>query len=64
MSSEFAETLISDNEDFDFEGDRGDSPFYVHMIAGSMAGLMEHVAIFPMDTIKVKTRKSKILFLK
>lgn len=55
MSSEFADTLIANNEDFDFEGDRGDSPFYVHMIAGSMAGLMEHVAIFPMDTIKVKT---------
>lgn len=56
MSSEFAETLIADNDDFDFEGDRGDSPFYVHMIAGSMAGLMEHVAIFPMDTIKVKMK--------
>lgn len=56
MSSEFAETLIADNEDFDFEGDRGDSPFYIHMIAGSMAGLMEHVAIFPMDTIKVNLK--------
>jgi Mitochondrial carrier protein len=53
MSSDFSETLIDDNEDFDFEGDRGDSPFIVHMLAGSMAGLMEHVAIFPMDTIKV-----------
>jgi len=58
MSSEFAETLIADNEDFDFDGDRGNSPFYVHMIAGSMAGLMEHVAIFPMDTIKVKYKIS------
>lgn len=51
--SEFAETLIQEAEEFDFEGNRGDSPFFIHMIAGSMAGLMEHVAIFPADTIKV-----------
>jgi hypothetical protein len=41
-------------EDFEFEGTRGDSPFLIHMAAGSMAGLMEHVAIYPIDTIKVK----------
>ena len=56
MSSEFAERLLQDQEeDFEFEGVRGDSPFYIHMIAGSMAGLMEHVAMYPLDTIKVNT---------
>lgn len=43
-----------EEEDFEFEGNRGNAPFYVHMVAGSLAGLMEHVAIYPMDTIKVK----------
>jgi hypothetical protein len=41
-------------EEFEFEGTRGDSPFLIHMTAGSIAGLMEHVAIYPIDTIKVK----------
>ncbi len=58
MSNEYS-TIIQE-EDFDFEGDRGDSPFYIHMIAGSMAGLMEHVAMYPLDTIKVKNIKTKI----
>jgi hypothetical protein len=40
-------------EDFEFEEERGNTPISVHMTAGSIAGLMEHVAIFPLDTIKV-----------
>lgn len=51
-------SLNIETEEFDFEGDRGDSPFFVHMIAGSLAGLMEHVAIFPVDTIKVKYKNN------
>lgn len=47
-----AENLIED--DFDFEGKREETTFLVHMIAGSFAGLMEHVAMYPLDTIKVK----------
>jgi solute carrier family 25 iron transporter 28/37 len=40
-------------EDFEFEtGDRGSLPLKIHIIAGSFAGVMEHVAIFPIDTIK------------
>lgn len=46
-------SLREEEEDFDFEGNRGDAPFYIHMIAGSMAGLMEHVAVYPLDTVKV-----------
>jgi len=56
MSNDFSVQLIQEEEDFDFEGNRGDSPFYIHMIAGSMAGLMEHVAMYPLDTIKVKLK--------
>jgi hypothetical protein len=44
---------ITHEEDFDFEGHREDTTFLIHMFAGSIAGLMEHVAIFPIDTIKV-----------
>ena len=45
---------VDDHEDFEFEAEQGDNPFIVHMISGSFAGLMEHVAIYPVDTIKVK----------
>lgn len=41
-------------DDFDFEMNRDEvTPFIVYMIAGSLAGLMEHVAIYPIDTVKV-----------
>ena len=46
-------TSIQEEEDFEFEGDRGDSPFIVHMMAGSLAGFAEHFLMFPLDTIKV-----------
>ncbi len=49
-----------DEEDFDFEGVRENTTFLIHMIAGSIAGLMEHVAMFPVDTIKVKANLTKI----
>jgi hypothetical protein len=42
-----------EEDDFELEGDRGDSTFVTHVTAGSLAGLMEHVAIYPIDTIKV-----------
>lgn len=44
---------LSETEEFELEQEQGDNPFIIHMIAGSCAGLMEHVAIFPIDTIKV-----------
>jgi len=47
-----AENLIEE-DDFEFEGKREETTFLVHMIAGSLAGLMEHVAMYPLDTIKV-----------
>jgi len=55
--NQFIDTLETnlehDIDDFEIEGSRGDAPFKVHVIAGSVAGLMEHVLIFPIDTIKV-----------
>ena len=42
-----------EEDNFELEQEQGDYPFIIHMIAGSCAGLMEHVAIFPIDTIKV-----------
>ena len=44
---------VTNDEDFNFEGSREDTTFLIHMFAGSIAGLMEHVAIYPIDTIKV-----------
>lgn len=38
--------------DEDWEEWDGSFPFVHHMIAGSCAGLMEHFALFPVDTIK------------
>lgn len=46
----------NEEDDFDFEGNRDDTTFLIHMFAGSIAGLMEHVAIFPVDTIKVNPK--------
>ncbi len=43
----------NEEDEFDFEGNRDETTFLVHMLAGSIAGLMEHVAIYPADTIKV-----------
>ena len=37
---------------FEDEGDEWTSPIH-HMIAGSAAGVAEHCAVFPLDTIKV-----------
>lgn len=45
--------MHSDSDDFEFEGERGDLPLSTHMLSGSFAGLMEHVVLFPVDTIKV-----------
>lgn len=31
-----------------------------HMIAGAMAGMMEHVLMFPLDSVKVRYHLGKI----
>jgi hypothetical protein len=50
---------LEQEDDFEFEGDRGDSPFTIHMIAGSLAGFAEHYVMFPLDTIKVYQYSSR-----
>lgn len=47
--------MVDLEDEFEFEGDRGDLPLHIHMISGSFAGLMEHVVLYPVDTIKVKS---------
>jgi len=53
---------VVDIEDFNFEGERDETTFIIHMLAGSIAGLMEHVAMYPIDTIKVY-RNNKFRFI-
>jgi len=54
LIQEQSDIIDSESDDFDFEGNRDGASFLVHMTAGSIAGLMEHVALYPIDTIKVK----------
>ena len=42
---------MQDLEDWE-EWDQSKVPFVNHMIAGSFAGLAEHVTVFPIDTLK------------
>lgn len=46
---------MDDVEDWE-EWDRSKIPFLYHMIAGSFAGLAEHVTVFPIDTIKTNVQ--------
>ena len=42
---------IEVNEDFD-EWDPNETSFLTHVLAGSSAGLAEHILVFPIDTLK------------
>jgi len=42
----------------DWEERSHDTSLRVHMVAGSFAGLVEHVAIFPLDTIRTHVQSS------
>jgi solute carrier family 25 (mitochondrial iron transporter), member 28/37 len=41
-----------DSDDIDWEDWDGRSPFWAHCLAGSLAGVVEHAAIFPLDTVR------------
>lgn len=41
-----------DEVDEDWEEWDGRSPFWAHCLAGSIAGVVEHAAIFPLDTVR------------
>lgn len=38
--------------DLDWEEFDGNSPFWIHCVAGSFAGVMEHCATYPLDTVR------------
>jgi len=39
-------------KDFEWEVRDNETPFKIHMLAGCIAGVIEHTAIFPFDNIK------------
>jgi len=41
-----------DEEDEDWEEWDGNSPLWQHCVAGSIAGLAEHVLVYPLDTVR------------
>lgn len=41
-----------DDEFFEWEERKEDMPFHQHMVAGSVAGVAEHVSFLPIDNIK------------
>jgi solute carrier family 25 iron transporter 28/37 len=41
----------NDNDD-DWEEWDGRSPFWMHCVAGSLAGVAEHTAVYPLDTVR------------
>ena len=45
---------VSSESPIDWEEWQGDIPFWRHAIAGSAAGVAEHVAMFPLDTVKTR----------
>lgn len=41
-----------DEPDADWEEWDGTSPFWMHCVAGSFAGVVEHTAVYPLDTVR------------
>ena len=50
MSAQQDGTVVQLDEDWE-EWD-GRSPFWAHCMAGSLAGVAEHAAIYPLDTVR------------
>lgn len=70
MIAESGKVLVDDDSFMDWETRHESIPFYRHVIAGtfisashsllgSCAGIMEHVGMFPLDTIKVSELDSQ-----
>lgn len=55
---------MENQEEFQLEWEERDEsvPFGVHMIAGSFAGLMEHILLLPLDNIKTHMQTSSSSF--
>lgn len=51
-SSSSSSASASASFDDEWEEWDGNSPFWVHCVAGSMAGVAEHVVVYPLDTVR------------
>ena len=43
---------MQEDFDLDWEERKNNIPFKIHMIAGSIAGLSEHLLLLPLDNLK------------
>lgn len=50
-------------EAFEWEEKDEHTPFWVHMVAGSLAGLSEHLSMLPLDNIKTHCQAGSHLSL-
>lgn len=50
--------MEDDDEWLDWETKPDHVPMWKHMIAGSCAGIMEHLGMFPVDTVKTHIQAS------
>lgn len=48
-----------DEDRFEWETRHDTTPFFHHAIAGSCAGIMEHIGMFPLDTVKTRMQASR-----
>jgi hypothetical protein len=53
------EQIEDDDEWMDWETRDESIPLFKHMIAGSCAGIAEHVGMFPVDTVKTHMQASR-----
>jgi len=49
-----------DEDPFEWEVRDGSTPFWQHAVAGSCAGVMEHVSMYPLDTVKTHVQASPV----
>mmetsp|Transcript_62334 Transcript_62334/g.140468 ORF Transcript_62334/g.140468 Transcript_62334/m.140468 type:complete len:348 (+) Transcript_62334:101-1144(+) len=49
---------VDDEEAFEWEVRDSSTPFWQHAVAGSCAGVAEHVSMFPVDTVKTQMQAS------
>jgi len=47
-------------ESLEWEEWDGSTPFWQHAVAGSCAGMMEHVAMYPIDTVKTRMQAAPV----
>jgi solute carrier family 25 iron transporter 28/37 len=56
MMSEFSEGKATAQLDIDYEALAPNHPMTVHLAAGALAGLAEHVVMLPIDSVKTRVQ--------